>query len=301
MSKEASQYIAIHKESGAGAKLKDYIQFIKLRLSVLVVFSAGIGYAMAWDESSSITGLLWVLFSGFLITGAANGLNQIIERESDKLMTRTSNRPVATGRMSVVEGLSICLLFGTIGVCILAVYMNEMSAWLGFISLCLYAFIYTPLKKVSSIAVLIGAFPGALPVLIGYTAVTGRVTYEALLLFSVQFFWQFPHFWAIAWLLNEDYSKAGIRLLPNESFPTRKTALQILVYTSVLIPLSMLWWNFGFTTLTAAVICLIVSLVFGWYALRLYRECSNQLAKKLMFASFFYLPIVQLAVVLGKI
>ncbi len=285
----------------AKSKLTDYVQFVKLRLSVLVVFSAGIGYMMGYHQGSSPAQLGWLLLAGFLITGASNGLNQIIERESDKLMVRTSNRPVATGRMSVAEGLALSLLMGLSGVVMLAMMMNALSAWLGFFALCSYAFLYTPLKRISPIAVLIGAFPGALPVLIGYTAATGVLDFEAILLFSVQFFWQFPHFWAIAWLLNDDYKRAGIKLLPNEDNPTRKTAIQILLYTVVLIPISPLLYVFGHTGIVAALICTLTSLWFAWIAWKLYLNCDQTWAKKLMFASFLYLPLVQLAVVFGKI
>lgn len=290
---------------GIKAKLADYIQFSKLRLSLLVVFSAGIGFYMGPRIANTGLDLFNLLVGGFLVVVASNGLNQIIEKDYDKLMLRTNNRPVATGRMSVAEGLFISLACGIIGVFQLS-QLNAVSALIGVASLFSYAFLYTPMKRVSPISVLIGAFPGAFPVLIGYTASFGANVEDinwflGTLLFAVQFFWQFPHFWAIAWILNEDYSRAGFKMLPNSNQTNQRTALQILVYTAALLPASILPSVFGFT----GFIYLGVSLIMGIYLLKLafslYKQFDIASARKLMFGSFAYLPVVQIACVLDKL
>ncbi len=286
---------AINTHISIAQKLDDYKQFVKLRLASLVVFSSGMGYLMAVDHITNWGQLVLLLLGGFLIVGSANGINQIIEKDSDQLMLRTANRPIATGRMQVNEGILVSLIMGVMGVGIIAVYMNYLSAVLGFAALCSYAFIYTPLKKKHPIAVLVGAFPGALPTLIGYTAAAGTINYEAMLLFTIQFIWQFPHFWAIAWRLHEDYQRAGIRLLPESGEPGKKTAMQTLIYTSTLIPVGLLISIMGYTGWISGVISLICALYFTYTAWLLYQNCDRDTARRLMFGSYIYLPVVQLA------
>lgn len=282
-------------------KIRDYAQFMKIRLASLVVFSSGIGYAIAAGSAFDVVQFLWLLFGGFLIVGASNGINQIIEKESDQLMSRTANRPVATGRMSVWEAALLALLLGVAGVVIIGMFTNKLSAALGLMSLLSYAFVYTPMKKHSPFAVFVGAFPGALPVLIGYAAFSGHLNLEAGILFLVQFIWQFPHFWAIAWVLHDDYGKAGFRLLPNAGEPGRKNAFQILWYTATLIPVSMAPIYYGFAGWWAAAVCLLASLLFLSQAWKLYRTLDKADARKLMFGSFVYLPIVQLIYLIDKL
>ncbi len=282
-------------------KVKDYAQFMKVRLASLVVFSSGVGYLIAAGADWEWGQFLLLLLGGFLIVGSSNGINQIIERESDQLMKRTLNRPVATGRMSVTEGVILALATGIGGVVIIGLSTNTLSATLALMSLLSYGFVYTPLKKISPIAVFVGAFPGALPILIGYAAYNGHLNLEAGLLFLVQFIWQFPHFWAIAWLLHDDYDKAGFRLLPTAAEPDRKSAIQILFYTICLIPVSLAPWWFGFAGVVALVTCLLSGLLFLWPAWQLYRTVDRTWARKLMFASFVYLPVVQLVYLFDKI
>lgn len=282
-------------------KIRDYAQFMKFRLASLVVFSSGIGYLIAAGSAWEAGQFALLLLGGFLIVGASNGINQIIERESDQLMKRTSNRPVATGRMSVNEGVILSLATGIGGVVIIGLSTNTLSATLALMSLLSYGFVYTPLKKISPVAVFVGAFPGALPILIGYAAFNGHLNLEAGILFLVQFIWQFPHFWAIAWLLHEDYDKAGFRLLPTAEAPDRRSALQILFYTICLIPVSIAPWWFGFTGTVGMLVCLLSGLAFLWPAIELYRSTDKLWARKLMFASFVYLPIVQLVYLFDKI
>lgn len=282
-------------------KIRDYAQFLKIRLASLVVFSSGIGYAIAAGSDFDFVQFLWLLLGGFLIVGASNGINQIIEKESDQLMARTANRPVATGRMSVWEAALLALLLGVAGVVIIGIFTNKLSAALGLMSLLSYAFVYTPMKKHSPFAVFVGAFPGALPILIGYAAFNGHLNLEAGLLFLVQFIWQFPHFWAIAWILHEDYGKAGFRLLPNAGEPGRKNAFQILWYTATLIPISLAPVYYDYAGWWAAAVCLIASLLFLAQAWKLYRTLDKSDARKLMFGSFVYLPIVQLIYLIDKL
>lgn len=281
-------------------KVRDYAQFMKVRLASLVVFSSALGYLIAAGSAWDGMQFTLLLLGGFLIVGASNGINQIIERESDMLMKRTSNRPVATGRMSVMEGVIVALATGIGGVVIIGLSTNTLSAMLGLMALLSYGFVYTPLKKISPIAVFVGAFPGALPILIGYAAFNGRLNLEAGLLFLVQFIWQFPHFWAIAWLLHEDYNKAGFRLLPTAQAPDKRTSFQILFYTLCLIPVSLSPWWFGFTGWLGFAVCLISGVAFLWPAIKLYQSNDSAWARKLMFASFIYLPVVQMVYLIDK-
>lgn len=282
-------------------KIYDYCQLIKLRLTILVVFSAAMGYLFAEQGIINWNHLGLLMISGFLITGSANGINQIIEKDLDKLMLRTSNRPVASERMFVTEAAIITGVMGIAGVSILALYMNNTSALLGLFALLSYAFLYTPLKQKTSLAVLVGAFPGAIPPMIGYTAVTGYIDSVCLLLFAIQFIWQFPHFWAIAWLLDEDYKRAGFKLLPSKGGRDRKSAFQTFIYSLILIPVSLLPAKLGIIDISSSLIILVCSIVFVVQAFFLLKTCSMKSAKQLMIGSFLYLPIVQLILVLGKI
>ena len=234
--------------------MADYSQLVKFRLTFTVVFSSILGYLLGVENEID-----WLLVSalalgGFLVVASSNGINQIIEKDFDKLMTRTENRPIAQNRMTILEAGIFCAITGVVGVSILGLYLNTYSALLGFASLMCYAFIYTPLKKVSNLAVLVGAFPGAIPPLLGWVAATGEFTSAAVVLFLLQFFWQFPHFWSIAWILDDDYKKAGYQLLPSASGRTEESATQIIIYSAVLIPLSFLPHIFGISGQTSMVV-----------------------------------------------
>ncbi len=281
-------------------KVQDYQQLIKTRLTALVVFSAAITYLTAAKGAVNGFDLAILSIGGFLVVGAANGLNQIIERNYDILMIRTANRPVATNRMSITEAAIASTLMGIVGVALMALYLNQLTGLLAFASLISYAFIYTPLKRISPVSVFVGAFPGALPVLIGWTAFSGHITTEALILFGVQFIWQFPHFWSIAWILDEDYKRAGFKMLPSYG-KDRKTALQNLAFALLLIPVGFLPTQEGFTGIISGVVAIGAGLVMTYFAFRLYKTLDNKDAKRLMFASFLYLPLVQLAYLFDKI
>lgn len=281
-------------------KVRDYEQLVKTRLTLLVVFSAAITYMTAASGNINWFDLFILSIGGFLVVAASNGLNQIIEKNYDILMVRTGTRPVATGRMSVTEAAVASSLMGFAGVTLMGVYLNSLTGMLAFASLVSYAFIYTPLKRVSPISVFVGAFPGALPVLIGWAAFSNSITTEGLILFGVQFIWQFPHFWSIAWILDEDYKRAGFKMLPSYG-KDKKTALQNLAFTLLLIPVGFLPTQEGFTGLTSGIIAILAGLTMTYFSLRLYKTCDNKDARRLMFASFLYLPLVQIAYLLDKL
>jgi protoheme IX farnesyltransferase len=282
-------------------KLQDYAMLAKFRLSILVVFSAVIGYLFASPLQLNVTHLLLLALGGLLVTSASNGINQIIERDIDKLMSRTQNRPLPTERMSVVEAIFAAGTMGISGILILTYFFNPVSGVLAAISLLTYAFIYTPLKRISAIAVFVGAIPGALPPAIGYVCATGEIDFVAVVLFSIQFIWQFPHFWSIAWIQFEDYKKAGIMLLPSASGKTRASALQNVIYCAMLLVVSMIPFFFNMISVAGNIFIVVAGTVFFWMAWNHYRVCDNKTARILMFGSFLYLPVMQLALVLGKI
>jgi protoheme IX farnesyltransferase len=230
-----------------------------------------------------------------------------VEKDTDAVMKRTAKRPVAAGRMSVEEGWAFAIITGALGVLILGYYFNWLSAGLAAFSLFLYAFIYTPLKKVNSIAVLVGAVPGALPCLIGWAAGDDRLSTGGWVLFALQFFWQFPHFWAIAWIAHGDYSKAGFRLLPAEKGPTKFTALQTVIYSLVLVPVSLLPYVTGMCDYQSVVgmigvfMIVIANMFMIGRCVALYRTMEVRMARRVMFGSYMYLPVVLLALLMSKI
>jgi len=289
------------KPSVAMTKVADYSQFIKLRLASLVVLSAAISFVIGSEGAIDWIKMGWLVLGGFLVTGSSNGFNQIIERNLDKLMSRTQNRPLPQERMTINESFAVASITGIIGVAILFIFMNPMSGILGALALVLYTAVYTPLKRITPFAVFVGAFPGAIPPLLGHVATTsgfGTIEFEAWILFAVQFMWQFPHFWAIAWVLEEDYKKAGFRMLPSLGGRDKSSAFQILVYTLFLLPISVLPVFFGMSGSISGIIILICGIYFLYQAYVLYRDCSVEAARKLMFGSFLYLPVVQLAVLI---
>jgi protoheme IX farnesyltransferase len=285
------------------SKMSDYVQFVKLRLSFLVVFSAAIGFVIASrDIGLDWVKLLFLVIGGFLVTGSSNGFNQIIEKDLDKLMDRTATRPLPQNRMTVNEAYIIAFAMGAVGILILWIFMNPLSGILGFTALMLYTILYTPLKQQTPWAVFVGAFPGAIPPLLGCVAATegfGHVSTDAWILFFVQFMWQFPHFWAIAWVMYDDYKKAGFNMLPSMGGRDRNSAFQILIYTLVLVPVSLSPVFFKISGSVSAIIILTCGIIFSYQAYRLYKDNSVKSAQKLMFGSFIYLPIVQLAIMLG--
>ena len=284
-------------------RIKDIAILFKIRLGFFVVISAILGWFMA-TETLDIRSFLLLSIGGYLLTGASNGLNQIIEKRVDGLMKRTAERPLPTGRMSSSQALVYSCIAAAFGLgCLFA--LNPLSGWLGVLALVSYAFVYTPLKSRTTLSVFVGAIPGALPPMIGYVAATGDFGLEPGTLFAVQFMWQFPHFWAIAWLAHDDYQKAGYFMLPFRAGRTKQSAWQIVMYTMFCIPASLLPWALpthspmvGNWALGVAIACGIAFLI---PAIRLFQTLDERYARRLMFTSFAYLPVVQLAYVLDKI
>jgi protoheme IX farnesyltransferase len=283
-------------------RLKDYLQLIKPSLSIMVVFSSVISYLLAPNVVDYDWQMILLLFAGgMLVTGSANAINQVVEKDTDALMKRTAKRPVAAGRMSMAEGWAFAIICGIAGVLILGYFFNWLSAGLAAFSLFLYAFIYTPLKKINAIAVLIGAFPGAMPCLIGWAAGANELSLGGWVLFAIQFLWQFPHFWAIAWVAHKDYSNAGFKLLPSEQGPTKYTALQTIVYSLLMIPVGMIPYYIGMSGMTSLIIVMLTNLFLVMQCFRLYKEMSVKAARRVMFSSYIHLPVVLLALLMDKV
>ncbi len=283
------------------AKLQAIAILFKLRLATFVVFSSIIGLLIASNFMASLTSIVILSIAGFLVTGASNALNQIFEKDIDALMERTKNRPVVTGYFTKAEASLYAGIAAVVGLLMITLYFNEIAGILAAVSLISYAFIYTPLKKISSIAVFVGAFPGALSPMIGAVAFNGEFGFWALFLFTIQFIWQFPHFWAIAWVSFEDYKKAGIMLLPSASGKSKPSALITMFYALVLIPLSFVPYFMGFVGLWGSLVVFVVAIYFSYFSVKLYLDCKDKTARKLMFASFLYLPVVFLSFLIDKI
>lgn len=292
---------ATQKGSAVSRKLKDYYQLMKFTLSFTVVFSSVVSYLLVPDVTFDFVSVLLLFVGGLLVTGAANAINQASEKDTDALMKRTAGRPVAAGRMSVDEAWTFALVTGVLGIFIMGYWFNWTAAGLSAFSLFLYGFVYTPLKKVHSIAVLVGAIPGALPCLIGWVAGADAFTSGGWILFSLQFFWQFPHFWAIAWVAYNDYSKAGFKLLPSTGGPTKYAAVQSILYSVILIPIGVLPYAFGMTGMISMVIVAIANLFMLWQCLRLFQQMDVKAARRVMFSSYIYLPVVLLALLADKL
>ena len=280
------------------SQFKIYLIFTKFRLSFLVILSALSGYLFA--GGTDLLEIFYLLLGGTLVTAASNGANQIWERDLDSLMKRTENRPLPRGWMSLKEAYLICIFSLIIGT-ILLLLINWQSAALGFLAFITYVFIYTPMKRVSPWAVLIGAFPGAIPPFLGAIAATDHFGFLPGILFFVQFTWQFPHFWAIAWVLYDDYKLAGFSLLPSKSGRSKASAFQIMAYSLALIPFSLVPWLLGWTGSLTLYVAAGLGILFFLYAYKLFVNCETADARKLMFASFVYLPIIQFIYVFDRV
>lgn len=284
-----------------GDRVRAFVELLKPRLSFLVAFSSGFGYIMGTEGQVSWMTLIALSIGGILVSGASVTINQIIEIEYDALMGRTQNRPLPTGKISRNEAIIYSIFVGCTGLFLLYLVTNPLTVLLSILSLILYSFFYTPMKRVGPIAVFIGAIPGALPPLLGWVAATGTIGIEALIIFGIQFMWQFPHFWAIAWVSDTDYKKAGFKLLPNHGQKDMNTAINIMIYTLVLLPLGLLPAYFGLTGINSAIIATICGCAFLAQTFMLMRDNSDKSALKIMFGSFLYLPIVQISFLLDKI
>lgn len=282
-------------------KIKALIELLKLRLSLLVTFSSAFGYLLGNAGKLDWEQFMWFCVGGFFITGSSVTINQILEKKFDRLMKRTVNRPLPTDRITKSEAIWYSIFLAITGSLILLNFTNILTLVLAVSSLILYAFIYTPLKRVGPIAVFVGAIPGALPPLIGWAAATNMIGHEALIIFGIQFIWQFPHFWAIAWVSDDDYKRAGFKLLPAGGKKDLNTAINIMIYTLFLLPLGLLPSYFGLTGITSGVIATICGVLFLSQTFQLMKDNSRKSALKIMFSSFVYLPIVQIAYLVDKI
>jgi protoheme IX farnesyltransferase len=278
-------------------KIKAYMVFTKFRLSALVIVSALSGYLFV--GGSDWLELTYLLVGGLLVTAASNGSNQIWERDLDILMKRTEKRPLPQGQMSLSEAYAVVIFSLIVGTTLLFL-INIPSAILGVLAYVLYVFVYTPMKRISPWAVIVGAIPGASPPMLGAIAYTGEFGLIPGILFFVQFTWQFPHFWAIAWVAFDDYKAGGFSLLPSKHGKSKNSAYQIVVWSIALIPFSLLPWVIGATGIWSMIIATIIGVGFFYYAFRLLLTCDDKDARKLMFASFIYLPIIQFVYVFDR-
>jgi heme o synthase len=288
--------------------ISDFNKLVKLRLTLTVVFSASISFLIGAKQQGDIMWFNWLLLTigGFLVTGAANGFNEIIEKDIDKLMKRTMDRPLPAERMTTGQALVLSLFMGIFGTLVL-VKLNFIAGLLSVFSIFLYAFVYTPLKPKSRIAVFVGAIPGALPPLIGYFAAfkshgfglayaqvsESAIVITPFILFLIQFFWQYPHYWAIAWVADEDYKRAGIRLLPTME-KDKISSWFIFISSLLMVPVGFLPMYFGFGGVIFTILSLLGGLAFTWFGYKHLQEQTDASAKKVMYVSFLYLPLTQL-------
>ncbi len=281
--------------------IADFKEITKARLAVSVVFSSLAGYLLGAYQIELIS-ILLLAFGGYCMVGASNAYNQIIEKDLDALMHRTRNRPIPSGRMSSNKALGLAIILTVLGVISLYI-LNPKTAMFGAISIFLYTSVYTPLKTKTPLAVFVGAFPGAIPFMLGWVAATNDFGIEPGTLFMIQFFWQFPHFWALGWMLDEDYKRGGFKMLPTGK-KDKGTALQIIMYTIWMMVISIVP-AFGITgrlqlSLPAAVIVFLMGMVMFVFALRLFEKRDNASARKLMLASVSYITLMQIVYVVDK-
>ena len=280
--------------------IKIVFELTKFRLSALVSFSAVFGFLLASNEADLFK-IVILFISGYLVSASSVINNQILEKNFDKLMDRTKNRPLPMGKISSKKSILISIIFMLVGLTLMGYFLNIYAAVISFLSLLLYSFIYTPFKRVGPIAVFVGAIPGALPPLIGWVANTNSISLEAVIIFSIQFIWQFPHFWAIAWLYDDDYKKVGFKLLPSNGKKNLNTAINIMTYTLFLIPLGLLPTIFGITGIISGTIAVVCAILFLIQTIKLIKDYSRNSALRVMFGSFIYLPIVQISYIVDKI
>jgi heme o synthase len=282
----------------------DFKQITKAGLAISVLFSSVAGYLLGFSSSNPFqwSVLILLIIGGYCMVGASNAFNQVIEKDLDKLMDRTKNRPVASGRMSAKAALILAIALTVIGIVFLY-FVNPKTAMFGAISIFLYTSAYTPLKTVTPLSVFVGAFPGAIPFMLGWVAATNNFGIEAGTLFLIQFFWQFPHFWAIGWFLDDDYKKAGFHMLPTGE-RDNGTSLQIILYTVWMIIASLLpslgYTGQFFITPISSFFVLAIGCFMLFYAVNLYKKRTTVAAKKLMLASVLYITLLQIIYISDK-
>jgi protoheme IX farnesyltransferase len=290
----------VSQRGGFAQAVRDFGLLVKFRLTLLVLFSALMSYAIVAKGEAGWIGLTVLALGGFLVTAAANTLNQVFEREYDRLMPRTANRPVATGRLSVSKAVLWAGLMALAGITLLTLF-NPLAGFAGTLSLISYAFVYTPMKRITPLAVVVGAVPGALPLIIGGVAYEGFISPMALMLFTLQFLWQFPHFWAVAWVADDDYKKAGFQLLPSPGgVKDGSVGLLSLVFCALLMVNSAIAYGMGLTGLPALLALQALNGFFGWRCWQLYRHQSQAAARRQMFASFLHLPLALIIILMDQ-
>ncbi len=295
------QLTVLETSQNKNSVLNDFKQLTKFGLSLSVVFSSVAGYLLAVNTVEYKT-LMLLAFGGYCMVGASNAFNQIIEREPDALMKRTKNRPVPTGRISVNAAMTIAVILTIIGILILY-SINAKTALFGAISIFLYTSAYTPLKPITPLSVFVGAIPGAIPFMLGWVAATGEFGIEAGMLFMIQFFWQFPHFWAIGWLQFDEYKKAGFNLMPTGEKNKKATKL-IIIYTIFMLlvsvfPVLRLSGDLYLLPISAIVIFLLGAVML-FYGIKLHKEQTDIMARKLMLSSVLYITLIQIIFVIDK-
>jgi len=279
-------------------ELSAYVGLVKFRLTITVVLSALFGYLIGCNSFEWPT-FVFLAFGGFLVVSSSNTFNQLFEIKQDAQMIRTANRPLVVQNISKQNAIVFALLSGLIGIALLYFYVHPLSSFLGFVSLISYAFFYTPLKKISAFSVFVGAFPGAFPPLIGWTAATHEVNFQGILIFGIQFIWQFPHFWSIGWLLKEDYQKVGYQLLPSKNMAS--VSQLIYWYTIMLVLVSVLPTIFLMTGKIYLIAAMFLGLGMIYFAGKLGRNKDKKSAKQLMFASIVYNPLLYIFFIIDKI
>jgi protoheme IX farnesyltransferase len=298
MERNAAKQITIWES--LAQTVADFGLLVKFKLTLLVLFSAVMSYAIVCGGKVDWAAMALLTFGGFMVTGAANALNQVLERDYDRLMPRTANRPVATGRMSVSTAVLSAGLMAMAGISVLS-FLHPIAGFLGTLSLMSYAFVYTPLKRTTPLSVVVGAVPGALPLIIGCVVQEGTISPVAMMLFSLQFLWQFPHFWAVAWLADDDYKKAGFYLLPSKNGEKdATTGLLSFIFCLLMVDNAVLGWALGYVGIWATVILVALNLYWAWLCWGLYKECSREAARKQMFMSFLHLPVSLIVLLVDK-
>lgn len=298
--------MSVQAKTEAGAfglrqKIRDYKLLIKFRLSATVVVTSVLAYLVAAEEPFGWWPILVLASGGFLVTGASNVLNQVLEKDYDALMKRTADRPLAAGRMKVNEAVLSAGFMSLFGIMLLALF-NLWASFFGMLALVIYAFVYTPMKRFSPIAVVVGAIPGALPTLIGAVAASGTLTTLGLILFFIQFLWQFPHFWSIGWLGFDDYQKAGYKLMPTKNDqPDPSVGLQSFLYAMLLIPVVTLPYLLKYSGLYSAIFLLLLTVGYIYVSWNFYKQNDRKSALTLMLYSFIYIPGALLALVIDKV
>lgn len=299
MSKSPQVQVLVNQKS-AFSNPGIILELFKLRLNLLVVITSALGYFIGLQHFDILV-FSSLLLGGFLVTGSSNTMNQIIERNLDLKMNRTMKRPLPSGRISIAEAWLISWLSGIGGLLLLYFFVNPLTSILAGLSLFVYVVLYTPMKRVNGFSVFVGAFPGAIPPMLGWVAANGFFGLEAGLLFAIQFMWQFPHFWAIAWTLDEDYKRAGFQMLPSAAGKTGFSAFIILIHSVVLIPVSVMPYIYGITGISMSIVIFLTGVYFAIPAFKLFLSQNDKSAKKLMFLSFLYLPVVLLAFFMDKL